>query len=57
MVHTKSKDMIVDGLIKVLSADNFRQFLEQLGLVEVKNLIKDQEEHHDDYEFLFNDNI
>jgi hypothetical protein len=54
VVHTKSKDMIADGLTKVLPKEDFGRFRDQMGLVEIGERIKEQEkEQETDYSFLF----
>ena len=56
MVRTKSKDMITDGLTKVLPKEDFMRFRDQMGLVEIAERIKEQEkEQETDYSFLFED--
>ena len=56
VVHTKSKDMIADGLTKVLPKEDFGRFRDQMGLVEIGERIKEQEkEQETDYSFLFED--
>jgi hypothetical protein len=56
VVHTKSKDMIADGLTKVLPKEDFMRFRDQMGLVEIAERIKEQEKEQDtDYSFLFED--
>ena len=61
VVYTKSKDMIADGLTKVLLAEKFNRFRDQMGLVDIGDKIKDdkdqrdQEEKGDNYSYLFDE--
>ena len=56
VVHTKSKDMIADGLTKVLPKEDFIWFRNQMGLVEIGERIKEQNKDKEtDYSFLFED--
>ena len=54
VVHTKSKDMIADGLTKVLPKEDFVRFRDQMGLVEIGERIKEKAQEND-YSFLFED--
>jgi hypothetical protein len=52
--------MIADGLTKVLTAEKFNRFRDQMGPVNIIDRIKDlkdQEDQRDDYEHLFDDEI
>jgi hypothetical protein len=52
--------MIADGLTKVLIAEKFNRFRDQMGLVDIGDKIKDQKDQEykkDDYEHLFDDEI
>jgi hypothetical protein len=61
VVYTKSRDMIADGLTKVLLAEKFNRFRDQMGLVDIGDKIKDdqdQKDHEDKrdyYSHLFDD--
>jgi len=61
VVYTKSRDMIADGLTKVLLAEKFNRFRDQMGLVDIGDKIKDdkdqkdQEDKRDHYSHLFDD--
>jgi hypothetical protein len=39
VVYTPTNDMITDGFTKSLSANKIRQFLEHVGLVDIKDKI------------------
>jgi len=53
--------MIADGLTKVLLAEKFNRFRDQMGLVDIGDKIKDdqdqkdQEDKRDNYSHLFDD--
>jgi hypothetical protein len=55
--------MIADGLTKVLLAEKFNRFRDQMGLVDIGDKIKadkdqrDQEEKGDNYSYLFDEAI
>jgi hypothetical protein len=42
VVHTKSKDMIADGLTKVLTNEDFVRFRDHMGLVNIGERIKER---------------
>ena len=47
VVYTKSRDMIADGLTKVLLADKFNRFRDQMGLVDISDKIQDDKDQED----------
>jgi hypothetical protein len=44
VVYTKSRDMIADGLTKVLLAERFNRFRDQMGPVDIGDKIKDDKD-------------
>ena len=62
MTYTKSQDMIADGLTKVLPTETFLSFQQQMGLVDIRDRIQEQQDHEDkkdqkdhQYQFLLED--
>ena len=61
VTYTKSQDMIADGLTKVLPTETFLSFQQQMGLVDIRDKIKEQQDHEDkkdkkdQYQFLLED--
>jgi hypothetical protein len=61
VTYTKSQDMIADGLTKVLPTETFLSFQQQMGLVNIRDRIKEQQDHEDkkdqkdQYQFLLED--
>jgi len=56
VVHTKSRDMIADGLTKALPNEDFVRFRDHMGLVDIGERIKERhtDEKGPNYEDLFN---
>jgi hypothetical protein len=53
--YVKSKEMIADGFTKALPTEDFHRFKDQIGLVDIGERIKDQNDEKDPYENLFDD--
>lgn len=57
VVHTKSRDMIADGLTKALPTEDFVRFRDHMGLIDIGERINDLQtgEKRPQYEDLFDD--
>ena len=57
VMHTKSRDMIADGLTKALSNEDFVRFRDHMGLIDIGERINDLQtgENRPQYEDLFDD--
>jgi hypothetical protein len=55
VVYTKSRDMIADGLTKVLLGEKFNRFRDQMGLVDIGDKIKNDKDQKENYSHLFDD--